>query len=96
MLPMFIKVQCSPGYGGEEIPCRLFVGHRVIRVVEHVDQWLDIEQRHFKIVGDDRAVYIVRHDVNSGDWELILFDAGCIPQDDLVQWTARPVRGVRD
>jgi hypothetical protein len=38
-----------------------------------MDQWLAPDHRYFKIRGDDGDLYIVRHDVASGEWTLTMF-----------------------
>ncbi len=35
-----------------------------------LDQWLAPDHRYFKILGDDNSLYIIRHDVESYEWEL--------------------------
>ena len=43
-------------------------------MVEVIDRWLAPDHRYFKVVGDDRATYILRHDVATARWELTLFE----------------------
>jgi hypothetical protein len=43
-------------------------------VVEILDRWLAPDHRYFKVRGDDGAIYIIRHDVAGGYWELTMFD----------------------
>jgi len=71
---MRIEVECYAGYRGEETPRRLRFDDRKIEVVEVVDRWLAPDHRYFKLRGRDGASYIVRHDVISAAWELVLFD----------------------
>jgi hypothetical protein len=71
--PLAIRVACYAGYRGEETPVRFFLGERRIEVVEVIDRWLAPAHRYFKLKGDDGALYIVRHDVPSGEWELTMF-----------------------
>lgn len=71
---MKIQVECYSGYRGEETPRRLTIGERVIEVVEVLDRWLAPDHRYFKVRGDDGFTYILRHDMTSLDWELILFE----------------------
>jgi hypothetical protein len=59
---------------GEE-PCAFFLGKRRIAVLEIVDRWPALQQCYFKIVADDGATYILRHDELAGEWELTLFQA---------------------
>ncbi len=69
-----IRVSCYAGYRGEETPKRFFLKDRRIEVVKVVDRWLAPDHRYFKIRGDDDAIYILRHDIATEQWELILDD----------------------
>ncbi|MBI4715682.1 MAG: hypothetical protein HY760_07090, partial [Nitrospirae bacterium] len=62
------------GYRGEETPRRFTLGERPIEVEEVLDRWLARDHRYFKVRGDDGAVYILRHDMESLEWELTLFE----------------------
>jgi hypothetical protein len=72
--PLSIQVECYAGYRDEESPCRFFLKSREIRVGEILDRWLAPDHRYFKVRGDDGAIYIIRHDVAAGHWELTMFD----------------------
>jgi hypothetical protein len=69
-----LRVDCYDGYRGEESPRRFFLKSRAIGVVEILDRWLAPDHRYFKVRGDDGALYIIRHDVTTDQWELTLFD----------------------
>ncbi len=71
---MIVRVECYAGYRGEETPRRFFLGERAVDVVEVIDRWLAPDHRYFKVAGDDRATYILRHDVATARWELTLFE----------------------
>jgi len=71
---MKIQVECYCGYRGEETPRRLTLGVREIEVAEVLDRWLAPDHRYFKVLGTDGSEYILRHDMTSLDWELILFE----------------------
>lgn len=71
---MIVRVECYAGYRGEETPRRFFLGERAVDVVEVLDRWLAPDHRYFKVAGDDRATYILRHDVVTARWELTLFE----------------------
>ena len=43
---------------------------------EVLDRWLAPDHRYFKLRGDDGDVYIIRHDVHAGLWELTMFERG--------------------
>jgi hypothetical protein len=44
---------------------------------------LSPDHRYFKVRGNDGGIYIIRHDVASGAWELRLFDSGRHPETRL-------------
>jgi len=69
-----VRVECYAGYRGEETPLSFYLETRPIGVMEVLDRWLAPDHRYFKVRGDDGARYILRHDVASGRWELILYD----------------------
>ncbi len=64
------SVECYAGYRGEEEPRRFVYAGRNLEIVEILDRWLDPNHRYFKVRADDGDVYILRHDVNSGGWEM--------------------------
>ena len=68
-----VKVTCYAGYRGEETPRAIGLESRTIGVKEVRDRWLDPTHRYFKLLGDDDALYIIRHDVQSGKWELTFY-----------------------
>ena len=72
---MIVRVECYAGYRGEETPRRFHLGERTVEVAEVLDRWLAPDHRYFKVRGDDGARYILRHDPDSGDWELTLYEA---------------------
>ena len=69
---MDIKVTCYAGYRGEETPRIIRFQSRKIEVKKVLDRWLDPDYRYFKLLGNDEAVYILRHDLNAGTWVLTL------------------------
>jgi dihydrofolate reductase len=68
-----VKVDCYSGYRGEETPRRFRLGSRRVEVQEVLDRWLAPDHRYFKVRGDDRAIYILRHDVEHDRWQVTLF-----------------------
>ena len=40
-----------------------------------LDRWLAPDHRYFKIMGDDDATYIIRHDTVKWEWELVFYRA---------------------
>ena len=71
-----LHVVCRRGETGESAPARFALGTRELNVVDIIDRWLDPDHTYFKVRADDGGVYILRHDIGQGRWELKLFDAG--------------------
>jgi len=51
------------------------MGKRKIEIKKIQDQWLSPDHRYFKVLGDDSAVYILRHDSQSWNWDLTFYKA---------------------
>jgi hypothetical protein len=65
-----VRVECYAGHRGDEEPRRFVWCGAALEVSTILDRWLDPNHRYFKVRAGDGAVYILRHDTNSGDWEL--------------------------
>ena len=74
-----IRVECYAGHRGEETPRRLLFDRRSVDVAEIIDRWLAPDHRYFKLRGNDGATYIVRHDPDTGIWELTMYEHGAAP-----------------
>lgn len=70
---MHIQVDCYAGYRGEETPRRIRMATYKIDVKEVLDRWLAPDHRYFKVIGDDEATYIIRHDTVKWEWELVFY-----------------------
>ena len=71
---MKIRVECHSGHRGEETPTRFLLGDRAVDIKDVIDRWLAPDHRYFKVRGDDDVIYILRHDVELGAWELTMMD----------------------
>ena len=70
---MHIRVDCYAGYRGEETPRFIKLADNKIEVIQVLDRWLAPDHRYFKLLGEDDATYIIRHDSESGQWELVFY-----------------------
>lgn len=71
---LFLKVECRVDERGEPVPTTFALGGRRIQVAAILDAWFGRDHRYFKIHGEDDRVYLLRHDIPSGEWELTLFE----------------------
>jgi len=70
---MKIFVKCYSGYRVDEKPQSIRFDSLVVQVDQIIDQWLAPDHRYFKFIGDDKATYIIRQDMDSLDWELTFY-----------------------
>ena len=77
---MRIQVQCYSGYRGEQTPRIIRLASGDVEVEQVLDCWLAPDHRYFKLLGADGAVYIIRQESASWQWELTFFrQAGSTP-----------------
>ena len=72
---MQITVACYAGYRGEEIPRVIHFESQNVKVTTIMDRWIGPDHRYFKLIGDDNATYIIRHDIVRWQWELTFYQA---------------------
>ncbi len=72
---MRIQVDCYAGYRGEETPRSIRMATYKIEVKKVLDRWLAPDHRYFKVLGEDDATYIIRHDTATWQWELVFYKA---------------------
>lgn len=70
---MNLKVESYALPFRDEEPRAFFLGQCRIEVVEIIDRWLASDYGYFKVLADDGANYILRHDLPTDTWELTLF-----------------------
>ena len=73
---MRIRVACYSGYRGEETPRRIVIGDRHLEVVDIIDRWLAPQHRYFKCRTGEGAIWIIRHDMATLEWELTHYKNG--------------------
>jgi hypothetical protein len=67
-----VRVECHSGHRGEETPRRFELAGSWLEIQELLDRWLAPDHRYFRVRADDGGVYLLRHDVESQHWELVL------------------------
>ena len=73
---MRVRVECYEGYRGEETPRRFFLGRRKVEVCAVLDRWLAPDHRYFKVLDGEGSEYLLRHDADSGEWDITSFSRG--------------------
>ena len=70
-----MQVKAVVEENGEQRPVEFQLNGRLYRVERVLDQWYGRPETYFKVLADDQKVYILRHEVRSGEevWELASF-----------------------
>ncbi len=66
-----IKVKTYSGYKADERPTSFAIGTRVFDVRVCLDRWYGEGYSYFKLRADDGYTYIIRHDMETNQWELV-------------------------
>jgi hypothetical protein len=69
---MKLHVTTYAGYKADERPVEFTLGPTTRRVREIVDRWYGEDHAYFKVIADDGNLYLIRHDLVAGEWELTL------------------------
>jgi hypothetical protein len=70
-----LGVETYAGTRADERPLALRLRERRVAVRAILDRWLGEDHAYFKLVGEDDVRYLIRHDLQSDLWELILMEA---------------------
>ncbi len=70
---MKIRVECYSGYKGNESPVRFLLGDRTIQVEQVMDRWYGENGSYFRVLGNDKNLYILKGPIEEGSWELVSF-----------------------
>jgi hypothetical protein len=78
MEPLLIEIECYAGYKANETPRRFRFERHWIEVEEVVERWHQIERPtkwsradYFKVQADDGRLYLLKHDLDAGQWLLV-------------------------
>lgn len=65
-----ILVECYSGFKANERPISFEAGEGRRIVVNVIDQWIGEDHNYFKLLADDRKVYMIRYDRHGDFWTL--------------------------
>ena len=75
-----VIVETYSGYKADERPVGFRLEGRRIGVREILDRWHGVDHAYFKVIGEDGTLYIMRQDLLSDTWELILMEVPTPPR----------------
>jgi hypothetical protein len=82
MATISLVVETYSGVRADERPLAIRLRERRVAVRDILDRWLGEDHAYFKLVGEDSVCYLIRHDLHSDTWELILME---VPQGSPLQ-----------
>ncbi len=74
MARITLGVETYSGARADERPVALRLRGLRVPVRTILDRWLGEDHAYFKLVGEDDVRYLIRHDLQSDTWELILME----------------------
>lgn len=66
-----IEVESYSGYKANERPLSFWLRERNLRVLEVVDRWYGDEDDFFKVLADDRRVYLLKWQRLTDEWSVV-------------------------
>lgn len=75
MVKISLKVETYSGYKADERPVSFTLVNRTFQVKEILDQWYGVDHTYYKLIADDLNLYIIRHDKESDEWEMVMMEA---------------------
>lgn len=75
MTKIAIKVQTYSGHKADERPVSFTLLSKTFQVKEILDQWQGIDHANYKLLAEDLNIYVLRHDKEADEWELIMMEA---------------------
>lgn len=77
--PIPLIVEAYSGYKADERPMAFQLGDQRVGVQEILDRWYGEDYAYFKLTGEDKKVYIIRHNYSCDIWELIRIQVPSTP-----------------
>jgi len=68
--PKVIHVSCYSGYKADERPVKFTLRGRKLVVEEIIDRWYGPHDSFFKVLADDKKVYLIKYDQDDDLWTL--------------------------
>ncbi len=75
MVKISLKVETYSGYKADERPVSFTILNRTLQVKEILDQWYGVDHTYYKLIADDSNLYIIRHDREMDEWEMVMMEA---------------------
>lgn len=81
-----IMVECHSGYKADEYPVCFYRGHIRVDIKEISDRWYQAKAtpdgpvaNYFKVRTESKTIYIIKHELKSDQWFLVISDDPFIP-----------------
>lgn len=64
----FLNVTCYSGYKSDERPVKFTLRNRTLMVEQIIDRWYGPNNSYYKILADDKKIYLIKQDREDGLW----------------------------
>lgn len=69
------KIRLNVELTDDGIPVRFTLREKRFAVRAMLDRWDGADHTYFKVVADDGNLYVIRHDLEENEWEMVLMEA---------------------
>jgi hypothetical protein len=69
-----VHVQSGAPRKSDDTPTVFTIGDRKFNVQEVLDRWDGADHTYFRVLAEDGIIYILRHDLQTDEWEVTLMD----------------------
>ncbi|MBN1819390.1 MAG: cytoplasmic protein [Prolixibacteraceae bacterium] len=80
-----VKVECHSGYKADEFPKYFYFDNIRFKITEISDRWYEgglnpdfPVANYLKVITNDKKIYILKHEISTGNWYLLIKEESII------------------
>ncbi len=69
------KIRLNIELSSDSVPASFALRERIFTVRAVLDRWYGADHAYFKLIASDGNLYVIRHDLEDNEWEMVLMEA---------------------
>jgi hypothetical protein len=69
------KIRLNIELSSDGVPVSFALRERIFTVRAMLDRWEGANHAYFKLIASDGNLYVIRHDMEDNEWEMVLMEA---------------------
>jgi len=69
------KIRLNIELSSDGVPVSFALRERIFTVRAVLDRWFGADHAYFKLIASDGNLYVIRHDLEDNEWEMVLMEA---------------------